>query len=117
MRDFFRCVKGFGGDNVILNARVEYKRFEDIEDFKKRVKKHKYYSEDYILEDLYTYMSFSDDLINLIEKQQKEIEREQQYNEFYKDFCDKQQKALDRLKKDKDILYGVIDELKGVNNE
>lgn len=30
---------------------------------------------------------------------------------------DKQKKKIDRLKKDKDILYGVIDELKGVNNE
>lgn len=30
---------------------------------------------------------------------------------------EKQQKEIERLKKDKDILYGVIDELKGVNNE
>ena len=73
MRSVFKCVKGFDGDNIILNARVEYKRFEDIKDFKKRVKKHKYYSEDYILEDLYTYMSYSNDLLNLIDKQQKLI--------------------------------------------
>lgn len=30
---------------------------------------------------------------------------------------EKQKKAIDRLKKDKDILYGVIDEIKGVKNE
>ena len=34
-----------------------------------------------------------------------------------KKLIEKQQKEIDRLKKDKDILYGVIDELKGVNNE
>lgn len=28
-----------------------------------------------------------------------------------------QQKEIEKLKKDKDILYGVIDELKGENNE
>lgn len=39
-------------------------------------------------------------LINLIDKQQKEIEREKQYSDFYKDLCNKQQKLINQLLED-----------------
>ena len=43
----------------------------------------------------------------------------EQYIEYMqqKETIKKQQKEIDKLKKDKDILYGVIDELKGENDE
>ena len=40
-----------------------------------------------------------DILLNLIDKQQKEIEREKQYTDFYKDLCNKQQKEIERKNK------------------
>lgn len=37
--------------------------------------------------------------------------------EILSNLIDKQQKEIDRLKTDKDILCGVIDKLKGASNE
>ena len=39
-------------------------------------------------------------ILNLIENQQKEIEREKQYSNFYKDLCNKQQKLINQLLED-----------------
>ena len=54
------------------------------------------------------------DNINIIlEKQQKELEREKQYSDFYEDLCKKQQKEIEELKNNKNICvttrqYGKI---------
>lgn len=59
-------------------------------------------------------------LIDLVTKQQKEIENwEETENDYEHELArkdeeiKKQQKEIEKLKKDKEILYGVIDELKG----
>lgn len=44
----------------------------------------------------------------LIEKQQKELERERQYTDFYKDLCVKQQKELRNNKKFKKDIVNLI---------
>lgn len=38
-------------------------------------------------------------ILNLIEKQQKEIEREKEYSEFYEDLCHKQQERIRHYKR------------------
>ena len=40
-----------------------------------------------------------DIVLNLIEKQQKEIEREKEYSEFYEDLCHKQQERIRHYKR------------------
>ena len=59
-------------------------------------------------------------LINLVEKQQKEINREKQYSEFYKDLCNKQQKEIEKLKKENGLLLvnnnGYFDLKKYIKN-
>ena len=39
-------------------------------------------------------------ILNVIDNQQKEIEREKQYSDFYKNLCNKQQKLINQLLED-----------------
>ena len=44
--------------------------------------------------------SIADEVNAIIIKQQKEINREKQYTDFYKDLCNKQQKLINQLLED-----------------
>lgn len=52
-------------------------------------------------------------LLNLVEKLRKETEREKQYTDFYKDLCNKQQKVMKELQKDKKVLIKNYDKVLG----
>ena len=52
-------------------------------------------------------------LLNLVDKQEKEIEREKQYSDFYEDLCNKQQKIIKELQKDKKVLIKNYDRVLG----
>ena len=53
-------------------------------------------------------------ILNVIDKQQKEIEREEQYTDFYKDLCNKQQKEI---KKEKNRIMELAELLDKQENE
>ena len=55
-----------------------------------------------------------DILLNILDKQQKEIEREEQYTDFYKDLCNKQQKEI---KKEKNRIMELAELLDKQENE
>ena len=69
----------------------EWQKIVDIEDPTEREIEMTCYAEEMPFSEMKT-------LLNLIEKQQKEIEREKQYNDFYKNLCDKQQEEIKKLK-------------------
>ena len=55
-------------------------------------------------------------LLNLIDKQQKEIEREEQYTELYKDLCDKQQKEIEYYKYELEKESSIWTKIEKVND-
>lgn len=52
-------------------------------------------------------------ILNLINNYKKEIDREKQYSDFYKDLCNKQQKVIKELQKDKKVLIKNYDKVLG----
>lgn len=52
-------------------------------------------------------------ILNLISNQRKEIEREKQYTNFYEYLCNKQQKIIEELQKDKKVLIKNYDRVLG----
>ena len=59
-------------------------------------------------------------ILNLINNYKKEIDREKQYTDFYKDLCNKQQKEIKELQKEIEYLKGntkVIGRVGGMTSE
>lgn len=54
-----------------------------------------------------------DETIYLLERKQKEIDREKQYSDLYEDLCNKQQKIIKELQKDKKVLIKNYDRVLG----
>ena len=52
-------------------------------------------------------------ILNLINNYKKEIDREKQYSDFYEDLCNKQQKIIKELQKDKKVLIKNYDKVLG----
>ena len=52
-------------------------------------------------------------ILNLLNNYKKEIDREKQYSDFYKDLCNKQQKIIKELQKDKKVLIKNYDKILG----
>lgn len=52
-------------------------------------------------------------VIAIVDKLQKETEREKQYSDFYEDLCNKQQEIMKELQKDKKVLIKNYDKVLG----
>lgn len=52
-------------------------------------------------------------ILNLLNNYKKEIDREKQYSDFYEDLCNKQQKIIKELQKDKKVLIKNYDRVLG----